>query len=119
VVSVGEHPERVRHAERSYFEELGLTVREFVVSDEISLRLDEGIVGESTVVVSFVRMNGNAHAGGLKVGDIIIEIDGEEISGYEDAVAKLEAIEAEEARSEFVALVARGPETAIVRIALK
>jgi len=116
---LGAHPKMVREAQRHYFEELGLTVREFVVSDEVSLRMDSKIDGEETVVVSFIRMNGNAHTGGLKIGDVILEIDGKPVGGYMNSIETLTEVEEDKKRKEFVTLVARGPETAIVRIALK
>lgn len=116
---LGAHPKMVRQAKRAYFEDLGLTVREFVASDEISLRMDSHLEGDETGVVSFIRMNSPARAGGLKIGDVVLEIDGEPVGSYAGAVEMLGAIERVKSRQEFVVLVARGPETSIIRIALK
>jgi len=71
------------------------------------------------VVVHFVKANGPAEVAGLQEDDWIKEIDGVAVRGFDDAVAKLSAIEADPLRTEFVALTSRDGETAVVRIKLR
>ena len=56
---------------------------------------------------------------GLRQEDWIREIDGEETKTFPDAVKKLAEIEKDVARPEFVMLVGRGGETAVLRVKLK
>jgi serine protease Do len=51
--------------------------------------------------------------------DWIQEIDGMPVKTFADATAALAAIEADPARREFILLVSRGGDTAILRVKLK
>lgn len=117
-VLLEQSPKMVRQAERRYFPETGLTIREFVVYDNVSLKLDLELDEVPGVIVSFVKPNSNAHTGGLENGDLVKEIDGSPIEGFEQAVSILESLETDEDKKDFVVLVARGAETSVLRIAL-
>jgi serine protease Do len=114
---LGEEPKLMREAERKYFDRLGVTVREFVYGDAIERRVK--VADTSGVIVHFVKPSSPVAIAGLRQEDWIREIDGEETKTFPDAVKKLAEIEKDEARPEFVMLVGRGGETAVLRVKLK
>jgi serine protease Do len=115
-VELGEAPPMPREAERQYFERLGWTARAFVYSDAVGRRADPATA--RGVVAHFVKPNGPAGTAGLRVDDWVQQIDGVEVTDFAAAVAQLAAIEADTQRSEFVLLVRRGSETAVLRVRL-
>jgi len=115
--TLGDEPTLIREARRRYFERIGFTAREFVYGDAIERRIK---VGQSAgVVVHYVKPNTPAAIAGLEPDDWIKEIDGVAIGTFADAVAELSSIEADQLRTEFVLLVSRGGDTAVLRVKLK
>lgn len=114
---LGEEPKLIREAERKYFDRLGLTAREFVYGDAIERRVKAS--EPSGVVTHYVKPSSPAAIGGLRHEDWIREIDGVETKTFAAASAKLAEIEKDATRAEFVLLVSRGGETAVLRIKLK
>jgi PDZ domain-containing protein len=114
---LGEEPKLLREAERKYFERLGFTAREFVYGDAVERRVSP--TGTAGAVAYFVKPSSPAAIAGLTPDDWIKEIDGVEVKDFADAAAKLGAIEKDESRAEFVLLVSRGGDTAVLRIKLK
>jgi len=115
-VVLGEAPTRLREAERSYFESLGFSIRQFVLHDAINRRiLSRDVEG---AVSHFVRQNSAAATAGLRPGDWIKEIDGTEVENYEHAQTMLETIAGETSREEFVLLIERVNETQVLRVKL-
>jgi serine protease Do len=112
-----EQPKLLREAERTYFERIGFTAREFVYGDGIMRRVK--LAGRKGVIANFVKNNSPAGTAGLQPDDWIQEVDGTEVKTYAEAVAKLAAIEADTARAEFVMLTSRNGETAVLRVKLK
>jgi serine protease Do len=110
----GEVPKRMRDAERSYNDELGLGIRELIMSDSISRRRDHREA--RGVAVSFIKNNSPAAAASLRVSDWIMEINGEEIADYPQAVSRLAALMEDAAHEEIVLLVLRNNDTMVVRI---
>jgi serine protease Do len=115
-VKLGDEPKLAREADRAYLDRLGLTVREFLYNDGLMHRAKPGEL--NGVMVQFVKPGSPVAAAGLRTDDWVREIDGEEIKTYAQALAKLRAIEADVKRPEFVLLVSRGGETAVLRIKL-
>lgn len=115
-VRLGEEPRLVREADRRYFEELGFTVREFLYNDGIMHRTSPGTT--EGVMVHFVKPGSAVATAGLRPDDWVREIDGVEIKSYAQALEQLAAIEADQARAEFVLLVSRGGETQVLRVKL-
>lgn len=116
-VTLGEQPKLVREAQRKYFDRLGMTAREFVYSDAIERRVKPN---EPTgVVAHFVKASSPVAVAGLRPEDWIKEIDGVDVKTFATATARLAEIEGDAARAEFVMLVARGNETAVLRVKLK
>ena len=115
-VKLGDEPKLVREAGRRYFERLGFTVREFLYSDGINLRVPPA--DQKGVMVHFVKPGGPVATAGLRPDDWIREIDGTEIKSYPQALEKLHAVEADKSQAEIVLLVSRGTETSVLRIKL-
>jgi serine protease Do len=114
---LGDEPKLIREAERKFFDRLGLTVREFVYGDAIDRRVK---VADSTgVIAHYVKPSSAVAIAGLRQDDWLREIDGVEAKTFADAVAKLTEIEKDDTRPEFVMLVGRGGETAVLRVKLK
>ena len=94
-----------------------MTAREFVYGDAIDRHVK---TADSTgVVAHFVKPSSPAATAGLRVDDWVKEIDGVEVKTYSDAIAKLAEIERDLSRPEFVLLVSRGGETAVLHAKLK
>ncbi|MEN9637503.1 MAG: hypothetical protein RL077_5907 [Verrucomicrobiota bacterium] len=113
---LGEEPKLIREADRRYFDRLGLTGREFVYGDAIERRVKSA--EPSGVVVHYVKPSSPVAVAGLRLDDWIREIDGVETKQFSSAVERLAAIEKDASRSEFVLLVSRGGETAVLRVKL-
>lgn len=116
-VTLGEQPKLVREAERKYFDRLGLTAREFVYGDAIERRAKPN--DPTGVIAHFVKSSSPVAVAGLRPEDWIKEIDGVDVKTFAAATARLAEIEGDAARAEFVMLVARGNETAVLRVKLK
>ncbi|MET0262663.1 MAG: PDZ domain-containing protein [Rariglobus sp.] len=112
-----DQPKLLREADRTYFEKLGFTAREFVYGDGIVRRVK--LSENKGVVAHFVKSSSPAATAGLRPDDWILEVDGTEVKTYAEAVAKLAVIEADATRSEFVLLTSRNGETAVLRVKLK
>lgn len=116
-VTLGEQPRLVREAERKYFDRLGLTAREFVYGDAIERRVKPS--EPSGAIAHFVKASSPVAVAGLRPEDWIKEIDGADVKTFAGATTKLAEIEGDAARAEFVMLVSRGNETAVLRVKLK
>ncbi len=106
-----------READRRYFDYIGLTVRAFTYADGVMRRAR--LADHRGVIAHFVKTNAPVSVAGLRLDDWIKEIDGIAITNYAAAIGKLAEIEADRARSEFVLLVDRAGETAVLRVKLK
>lgn len=115
-VTLGDEPKLEREAARQYFSRLGCTVREFLVADGIAQRTPPG--ERSGVMVGFVKPGSPVATAGLQSEDWIREIDGTAITSYDQALAQLNKIDGDEHRPEFILLVSRGGETAVLRVKL-
>jgi len=106
-----------REAERRYFDSLGMTIRGFTFIDGVQRRLD--VEDHHGVIAHFVKANAPASTAGLHTDDLIDEIDGVKVASFEDASAILEGIAQDKERGEFVLLVKRAGDTAVLRVKLK
>jgi serine protease Do len=114
---LADEPKLPREAERSTFEKLGLTAREFVPGDGFARHAAPGESGG--FIASFVRSNGPADAAGLRPEDWVRQIDGVELKTFAEAIGRLTAITADPLRAEVVLLVSRGGDTAVLRLKLR
>ncbi|MEX0324151.1 MAG: PDZ domain-containing protein [Puniceicoccaceae bacterium] len=107
-------PTMMKEAKRHYFEDIGLTIREFLVSDAISRREDHRQL--KGVVASYIKPNSPAATGEIKPLDWIHEVDGKPVKTFQDAVEQIQLLENDENTEEIVLLVRRGTETTVLRI---
>ena len=84
-----------------------------------SLMIGRAVSETTGAIAHFVKPSSPAAIAGLRQEDWIKEIDGGEVKTFAAATAKLAEIERDLARSEFVMLVSRGGETAVLRVKLK
>jgi serine protease Do len=112
-----DEPRMIREADRTYFEKIGFTAREFVYGDAIARHARAADL--KGAVAHLVKPNSPADIAGLRPDDWIKEIDGTEIGSFQSAVDKLAAIEKDPQRAETVFLVSRGSDTAVLRIKLR
>lgn len=112
-----DQPPLMREAERTYFDRLGFTAREFVYGDGIIRRVK--LAEQKGVIAHFVKNSSPAGTAGLRADDWIQEVDGVEVKTYAEAVEKLAAIEKDDTRNDFVLLISRTGETAVLRVKLK
>ena len=115
--TLGDQPTLIREARRKYFDRIGFTAREFVFGDAVERRIK--VVDSGGVIVHYVKPNTPASIAGLEPDDWIKDIDGVPIRSFADAVEKLSAIEFDPLRGEFVLLVSRGGDTAVLHVKLK
>ena len=115
--TLADEPRLVREADRTYFERIGFTAREFVYGDAIARHAKTGNL--SGVVAHLVKPNSPADIAGLRPDDWIKEIDGVEVRDFAGAVQRLSAIEKDTDRPETVFLVSRGSDTAVLRLKLR
>lgn len=107
-------PTLMKEARREYLEDLGLTVREFLLADALQRREDHRL--REGVVVNFIRPNSPAAAGDVQPGDWIREISGQTVAGFDEAIRLFEEALQDDSLDEVVMLVQRGNETAVLRV---
>jgi serine protease Do len=115
--TLADEPRLVREADRTYFEKIGFTAREFVYGDAVARHAKTSAL--DGVVAHLVKPNSPADIAGLRPDDWIKEIDGADIPNFAAAVEKLSVIEKDPQRAETVFLVSRGGDTAVLRIKLR
>lgn len=114
---LGDEPKILREAERKYFDRVGVSIREFVYGDAVVRRVKQS--EQTGVVVLYIKASSPAATAGLHEEDWIKEIDGAEVKTFSAAEERMTAIEKDEKRSEFVLLVGRGNETAVLRVRMR
>jgi serine protease Do len=107
-------PTLMKEAKLEYFEEIGLTVREYILNDALQRREDHRLL--KGVVVSFIRPNSPAAAGKVEPGDWIQEIGGQAVGDFHEAVERIQSSLDDGSLEELVLLVQRTNETAVLRI---
>lgn len=111
-----QHPLPMKAARREYFDRLGFGIRDYTVTDGIRLNTLE--MDSDHVVTTFVRDNSPAASAGLNRGDLITEINGEAVEGFEAATETLAQLEADEDLENFVLMIERQNETKVLRVKL-
>jgi membrane-associated protease RseP (regulator of RpoE activity) len=107
-------PVLMKEAKLKYFDEIGLTLREYILGDALQRREDHQQL--RGVIANFIRPNSPAAAGNVQPGDWIQEIGGQPVGTYEEAVERMEAVVADGSLDEIVVLVQRNNDTAVLRI---
>ncbi len=112
-----QQPTPLKEAERHYFSDLGLAIRQFTLFDGISRRVMK--VSDEGVIVDFVKPNSPLNSAGLVPGDWVKEVDGKPIANFAEGEAAFEALEDDPDRKDFVLLVSRANETKVLRVKRK
>ena len=107
----------MREADYRYFEKLGFTVREFLLTDGIRRRLPKAEMNGA--IVNFVTRSSAVETAGLRTGDWIKQVEGQEVTSFDDVLGLLDGVEQDDSKSEFVLLVERNNETSFIRAQLK
>jgi serine protease Do len=107
-------PTMMRETQREYFEDIGLTLREFIASDAIQRREDHRT--REGAIVNFIRPNSPAAAGDLKPGDWLKEIGGEPVTDFARALDLMKELLEDPDQDELVFLIQRSNETSVLRI---
>lgn len=115
VVEAG--PKNVREAEFRFYEKLGFTVREFLLTDGIRRRLPKEQMNGA--IVNFVRRSSAVETAGLRNGDWIKQVEGQPADTFSAVLQLLDQVEQDEEKAEFVLLVERNNETSFIRGQLK
>jgi len=116
-IEVADGPKIVKEAEYRFYEKLGFTVREFLLTDGLRLRLPKEDMNGA--IVNFVRRSSAVETAGLRNGDWIRQVEGQLVNSYGDVLELLDLVEQDEEKSEFVMLVERNNETSFIRAQLK
>lgn len=112
-IDLQERPAPSSTAARFYAEDLGFTVRDMVFQDRYARRLEESAGG---VVVTFIRPQGSAQAGGLQRNDVITKINQTDVTTIKPFREVYDAFRKESGKESVVLEVLRGTDTQIVRI---
>jgi serine protease Do len=116
-VVVGNGPKVVREADYRFYEKLGFTVREFLLTDGIRRRLSKDEMNGA--IVNFVTRSSAVETAGLRTGDWIKQVEGQVIKSYDEVLTILDQVEQDKDKAEFVLLVERNNETSFIRAQLK
>lgn len=101
-----------QQADKASYDPFGMSARDVVYSDRADLDLPLDATGARTTVV---KRSGFAGQAGLKVGDIIRQVDGESVLGAADLVKKLEE-RMQSAKKSISLFVTRGADTLFVEV---
>tara|TARA_Y100000588_G_C14267904_1_gene930827 strand:- start:1999 stop:3387 length:1389 start_codon:yes stop_codon:yes gene_type:complete len=115
VVEAG--PKNVREADYRFYEKLGFTVREFLLTDGIRRRLPKEDMNGA--IVNFVRRSSAVETAGLRNGDWIKQVEGQPADTFSAVLQLLDKVDGDEEKAEFVLLVERNNETSFIRAQLK
>ena len=110
-------PTLMKEARLHYFDQIGLTIRQYIMADALRLREDHRDI--RGVMINFIRPNSLAASGGALPGDWVQEVGGQPVAGFEEARERIQALLDDDAVEEVVLLVKRGNETSVLRIRKK
>ncbi|GHC03943.1 PDZ domain-containing protein [Cerasicoccus arenae] len=116
-IVIAEQPLALRDAKREYFDQLGMSARQFTLADALAKRELKSDI--DAAVVDFIKPNSPVQSAELQSGDWIREVDGQPVDSYEAAITALQTVDADPSREEFVLLVERNNETKVLRAKLK
>ncbi|WP_309387805.1 PDZ domain-containing protein [Cerasicoccus frondis] len=116
-IVIGEQPINLKEADREYFDNLGMSARQFTLADALSKR--ELRADIDAAIVDFIKPNSPVQSAELQPGDWIKEVDGQSVEGYAATIAALQAANDDDSREELLLLVERNNETKVLRAKLK
>ncbi len=108
-----ERPAPASTAARFFAEDLGYTVRDMVFQDRYARHIDDNAGG---LVVTFVKPQGSAQAGGLQRNDVITKINQTDVTNVQPFKDVYEAFRKATPKESVVLEVLRGTDTQVLRI---
>jgi serine protease Do len=112
-VKLEERPKMPNLAQRYYAEDLGFSVRELVFIDRYQRRLKDDAQG---VVVAMIKPQSSAQSAKLGMNDMIIEMNGEPVTGVDAFKKMYETTRKEKPKEPVVLVVQRESNTQVIRI---
>jgi S1-C subfamily serine protease len=112
-VTTEEMPKRANTAKRWYAEDLGFSAREVVFTDTYVRRLPRDAKG---VIVAMLRPQSAAQSGGLKMNDLITELNREPVENVESFKKSYESFRKSKPKEAVVMVVLREGNTQTIRI---
>jgi S1-C subfamily serine protease len=112
-VTMAEMPKRPNAAKRWFAEDLGFSSREMVFTDTYSRRLPADAKG---VIVALIRPQSAAESGGLKMNDLIKELNREPVTDVDAFQKSYEAFRKDKPKEAVVMVVLREGNTQTIRI---
>jgi len=106
-------PKASHEARRYYADDLGMTMREVVWADTYAKRVPADTQG---VVVAYVRQASSAASAGLKVGDLVIQLNKDPISGLDDFRKHYGEFRERNPKDLVVLVVIRDQRTEVIKI---
>jgi serine protease Do len=112
-IKMGEMPKRPNTAKRWYAEDLGFSSREIVFNDTYVRRLKPDHKG---VIVAMIRPQSAAESAGLKMNDLITEINREPVTDVDAFKTSYEKFRKDKPKEAVVMVVLREGNTQTIRI---
>lgn len=109
-----EQQPKASHEARRYFaEDLGMTMREIVFSDTYSKRVPASTRG---VVAAYLRQSSSAASAGLKLGDLVVQLNKNPIAGLDDFKQRYSDFRQRSPKELVVLVVIRDQRTEVIKI---
>lgn len=113
-VVLEERPKQPNLAQRFYAEDLGFTSREIVFGDAYARHLDPAT--SKGVIVALIRPQSSAQNARLEINDMIVELNGQPLTGLEDFQKKYDDFRKEKPKEAVVLVVLREGKNQTIRI---
>jgi serine protease Do len=112
-ITLEEQPRQANLAKRYYAEDLGLSVRDVVFADTYAKRVAADTKG---VVVSYVRQASSAASAGLRIGDMVTEINKTPVTDLENFKTTYKEFREKNPKQQVVLVVIREQKTEVIKI---
>jgi len=112
-VTLEEQPRQANLAKRYYAEDLGLSVRDVVFADTYAKRVAADTKG---VVVAFVRPASSAASAGLRMGDLVTEINKSPVTDLEGFKKSYKDFREKTPKEQVVLVVIREQKTEVIKM---
>lgn len=112
-ITMGEMPPRANTAKRFFGDDLGFSVRQLMFDDTYVRKLPQDAPG---VLVAIIRPQSAAHSGGLRIGDLITDLNGKPVKDLEEFKKTYEELRKEKPKEAVVLVALREGNTQTIRI---
>jgi serine protease Do len=112
-VTLEEQPRQANLAKRYYAEDLGMSLRDVVFADTYAKRVAADTRG---VVVAFVRQASSAASAGLRIGDLVTEINKTPVTDLKNFTTTYKEFREKKPKDQVVLVVIREQKTEVIKI---